>query len=251
MGALPQYALFSIGCAADTEVEFILELGRGICGLAAQEKVAVIGGDTTASPGGMVLGVTAGGLVSPGRALLRSGARPGEAIMVTGNLGSAAAGMLLFKDGVQDEYMNLRRAFVSPRANVAEARLAAQAGATAMTDLSDGLASDLRHICGQSSVGARVDHDQLPVDSELIQACDQYGWSLDSLVLAGGEDYGLLFTMPAEAADAAIALITDETGTRVSVIGEVTTGPQITVVCEYGRLGDLPEHGFDHFRSHG
>lgn len=249
MGGRPRYALLSIACAKDTEVDYILELCRGFSALAAQEGVAVIGGDTTSSQGGLVLSATAGGLVDKGRAILRSGARPGDAIVVTGYLGSAAAGLKLLQESIKNGYASLKEAFIFPQAEVALAREALNAGATAMTDISDGLASDLRHICRQSGVGAVVDHDTLPVHQELIEASEEFGWNLDPLVLAGGEDYGLLFTLPGDRAQSTAAEISTKCSKPVTVIGEIRDEPGITVTCGLGRIGGLPEHGFDHFFS--
>ncbi|MBE0429841.1 MAG: thiamine-phosphate kinase [Thermoleophilia bacterium] len=251
MGAEPRYALFSLACPGDTDAGNIIDVARGLNDLAAETGVAVIGGDISESREGLLLSVAAGGLVPAGKAVLRSGARAGDAILVTGYLGNAAGGLTLRRKDIESEYRSLRDAFLSPVPRLAEALLAREAGATAMTDLSDGLASDLRHICVESGMGAEIYHERLPVHPELLEASSEYGWDLDNLVLAGGEDYGLLFTMPAGAADAAALAIEGQTGTSVAVIGEIKAGKAMTVVCEYGRLADLPEHGFDHFLPHG
>lgn len=247
MGGVPRYALLSIACPKDTQADYLIDFCRGFSELAIQEGVAVIGGDTTSSREILVLSVTAGGVVDRSRAILRSGAQPGDAIVVTGYLGSSAAGLSLLQRHNEDKYPALIKAFISPEAEVAIAREALKAGATAMTDISDGLASDLRHICRQSGVGAVIDHDMLPVHGELISATDEFGWNLDSLVLAGGEDYGLLFTLPGAGAAKTAADIAAKYGKPVTVVGEIRSETGITVTCGLGRLSDLPDHGFDHF----
>lgn len=250
MGGTPRYCLLSLACPKDTEADFIIEFCQGFNDYAAEEGVAVIGGDTTSSKEGLVLSVTAGGLVEKGKAILRSGSRPGDAIVVTGYLGSAAGGLRLLKQQAdKDSYPALREAFIAPQAEVTVAREALVAGATAMTDISDGLASDLRHICTESGVGAVIDHDMLPVHEELIKAAADNGWNLDSLVLSGGEDYGLLFTIPSDRATKTASKLSAKYGKLVTVIGKIQPEPGINMNCGWGRVIAMPERGFDHFLS--
>lgn len=251
MGAVPRYALFSIACPSDTDVDMIMEVSRGFCDLALQEQVAVIGGDTTSSPGPLVLSVTAGGIASAAAPLLRSGARSGDTILVSGYLGSAAGGLKLLIEGGAGRYQSLVEAFISPKTTSGVAQDALGAGATAMTDVSDGLASDLRHVCVQSGVGAAIDRGRLPVDPLLIEACQEYGWDADELVLAGGEDYVLLFTLPREIAAGAAAVISKKNDMPITDIGEMTSQTGIVLKCEPERECRLPDHGYDHFLKHG
>lgn len=252
MGAVPRYALLSIACTLRTQVDYLLEFCQGFCDLAGETGVAVIGGDTSASSDGLVVSVSAGGQVLTGKALSRSGARPGDSVLVTGYLGSAAGGLRQLQDGIDSgRYPGLQQAFIAPMPAVAEARLALESGANAMTDISDGLASDLKHICLASCVGASISRELMPVHPELAAAAAQLGWDLDAMVMAGGEDYGLLFTIGANEAPAAVAAIQSATGTPVAVIGEITAAAGISVIDEQGRQSPMPASGFDHFLKYG
>ncbi|MHB0866172.1 MAG: thiamine-phosphate kinase [Thermoleophilia bacterium] len=252
MGAAPRFALLSLACSPQTEVEYLLEFCRGFCELAVEWGVAVIGGDTSSTADGLVVSVSAGGQVLTGKALTRSGACIGDSILVTGYLGSAAGGLGLLQDGIDNHrFPCLHQAFVAPVPALAEARLALESGAHAMTDISDGLASDLKHICTASSVGAGISRSLLPVHPEMTAAAAEFGWELDAKVMAGGEDYGLLFTIEAARAQAAVAAIRSATGTPVAVIGEITAAAAVSVIDEQGRHSPMPASGFDHFLDHG
>lgn len=249
MGATPNFALFSIACTADTEVDYILELAHGFAGLASEEGVAVVGGDTTASTGGIALSVTAGGYVSHGSALLRSGAVAGDSILVTGNLGSAAGGLRLIREGEADAYPDLTTAFIEPAARIKAGLAAVKVGATSMTDISDGLASDLRHICEESGVGALIEPGSLPSSPQLDEAVKRFGWDRESIMLSGGEDYELLFTLPGSIAEQVKEVIAHASGQQVTIIGEIMAQEYgIRLVDRDGSGRDIPPHGFEHFQ---
>lgn len=250
MGAAPSFALFSIACPVNTEVEYILELARGFARLAADEAVAVVGGDTTASAGAIAISVTVGGFVDKGAALLRSGAAIGDSVMVTGNLGSAAAGMRLIREGEAGTYPDLTAAFLEPEPRLKAALAAVEVGATSMTDISDGLASDLRHICEESGVGAMIEPALLPYSPQIEEAARRFGWDLESIVLSGGEDYELLFTLPGSIAEQVKEVIAGASGQHVTIIGEIMPreyGVRMVTTDGVGR--EMPLHGYEHFIS--
>lgn len=252
MGALPHYALLTLSLSPATEVEYILELCQGFCDLAMEVGVAVIGGDTSASPAGMTISVTAGGLVPEGRAVLRSGASPGDAILVIGYLGSASGGLKLLEGNVSPrDYPGLLAAFLDPACLLGESRAAAAAGATAMTDVSDGLSTDLAHICQESGAGARIFLDRLPVHPDLPRAAERLGWDGEAMLLGGGEDYSLLLTVPPAAADDAVKKISESSDAPVTMIGEIEAGGGIVLVAGDGSETPLAEQGFDHFTRSG
>lgn len=248
MGATPRFALLSLACPPATSLDYILEFCRGFAAMAAETGVVVIGGDTTASVDGITISVTLGGYIPKGDAILRSGAKVGDAILVTGFLGSAAAGLRLLRDARIGIYPELEKAFVDPEPRIAAGKAAVEAGATAMTDISDGLASDLRHICEESGVGAMVEPGLLPSSPDFDDAVSKYSWERESMLLSGGEDYELLFTLPGDIAQQVKALVARQGGIAVTIIGEV-------MPLEYGiRLVDkagcgrtMPEHGYEHF----
>jgi len=184
-----------------------------------------VGGDTSASPGGWIVNVT---LLGEARhPLLRSTARPGDVIAVTGWLGRAAAGLALLEAGsapVPNEVLaDVTRAHLRPQPRVREGRWLADAGAvTAMIDLSDGLATDLGHIAEESDVGARVAIDRLPVDAGVRAIAralerDPLAWAT-----GGGEDYELLLTCPPGDVQRLADGLAAATGARLTVLGEIT-----------------------------
>ena len=173
MGGEPRLALLALALPPDLAVADVDELYAGLLDMAQQHGVTLVGGDTCAAPGGVVLSVTLVGRVT-GAPLRRSGARPGDAILVTGTLGASAAGLAVLERGPGGLPPAVVEAVVRPHRvptpRVAESRLIrASGGATAMIDLSDGLVTDLGHIATESRVGARIDVDALPV-SEATRA---------------------------------------------------------------------------------
>ncbi|MHB8857940.1 MAG: thiamine-phosphate kinase [Thermoleophilia bacterium] len=250
MGATPRFAMLSISCANDTPADYIFEFCQGFAGLAAEEEVLVIGGDTTASTGPFTISVTVGGYVEAGAAVLRSGAAVGDSILVTGNLGSAAAGLKLLRKGVAEKYSDLTAAFREPSAKIAAGKAAAAAGATSMTDISDGLATDLRHICEESGVGAMIESWSLPALPSLASAVAEFRWDERELKLTGGEDYELLFTLPGAVSEQVKSLIATAASVAVTVIGEIMPAEYgIRLVDQTGGGWAMPAHGYEHFED--
>ncbi len=249
MGAAPRYALLSVACSASTTVDYILELCHGVACLAAAHRLKVIGGDTTASGGPLVVSLALSGVIPDGgTAVFRSGARPGDRVFVTGHLGSAAAGLLLLMRQAAGDFPELREAFVRPEPRVQAGMRVRQHGGTGMTDLSDGLAADLRHVCQESGTGARIFQSRLPISDALLRASRRFDFDATSLALEGGEDYELLFTARPENSNW-IASAVAAAGVRVTEIGEI-------LPAEHGLLlsGDsgerlFKERGYDHFMA--
>ena len=158
----------------------------------------LLGGDTTTSQDGIVINVTVIGQCERGRSRKRSDAVPGDLICVTGPLGDSAAGLQVILQGARGpeaaETLVQRHYRLVPRIREGLA-LAATPGVHAMMDISDGIASDLRHILKASDVGATVRTQDVPLSAEMRQVCAQQGWDAVTLALTGGEDYELLFTM--------------------------------------------------------
>ena len=249
MGAVPRIALFSLAADPGTEVDFILDICRGVCDLALKENVAIAGGDLSSSNAGLVISVSIAGVTAAGGAVLRSGANEGDRVLMTGYPGMAQAGLKLFSEGVADMFPELRRAFAAPDARTAAGRAAAGAGATSMIDISDGLAGDFLHICDQSSVGGELDMMEVPVHPELLEASAKFGWNLEDVILTGGEDYELMFTLPADAAAEARREISDQTGVPVFIIGSIKAGQTgVDLIGLDGKKRKLTHHGFDHFQ---
>lgn len=251
MGGEPRYALVALALPRDFRVTDVDELYAGMGEMAARYGVALIGGDTSASPDRIVLTLTVVGEVE-GPPLARSGARPGDAVLVTGELGAAAAGLALLEEGGAgldpEERAVVEQAHRAPTPRVPEGRLIRRSGvASAMIDLSDGLATDLGQIATESRVGARVRLDALPVGPATRRVAQALGRDPWRLATTGGEDYELLFTVAPTEADALAARITRETGTPVSLVGEIRPASEgLEFVDDAGRPVAVGS-GFDHF----
>jgi len=246
MGGVPRYALVSLSLPDYTEVEDVAALYKGMIELAQQFEVAIIGGDTSRAPV-VSITITVLGSTKNGHILARSAARPGDKIAVTGYLGAAAAGLEMLANQLQfdpEATDYLRDAFLRPLPRVAEGQLLIKQGVETAIDISDGLVSDLSHICKASQVSARVEVDRLPVHP-IVEA--NFGDKSLELALSGGEDYELLFTAPAGVIDK----IKGEAACPVTVIGEISgdkTGG-ITLVDIKGNPCNLPKAGWEHFKA--
>jgi thiamine-monophosphate kinase len=205
MGGIPRFMLVAIAIPPTCSTRQIQRLYRGIMQAGRPYRLSLVGGDTSASQRGLFLSITLTGIIKPGQALLRSGARIGDSLYVTGTLGDSHAGLGLLMQTEQSGRASLKprhRGFLlarhqRPSARVAEGQWLVKHGlATAAIDLSDGLSGDLRHLCEESHVGADIVEHSLP----LSPACRAYAMAhhLDAshIALQGGEDYELLFTVP-------------------------------------------------------
>ena len=248
MGATPRWALLA-GALPDADPAWLAAFARGFFALADAFAVDLIGGDTTRGP--LNLCVTILGEVPAGRALLRSGARPGDAIYVSGELGDAALALAHRRGRVTlaaEDLAHCDAALLRPTPRVALGEQL-RGLATAAIDLSDGLVGDLGHILEASGVGATIDLRSVPrspaLERQRLLAGGERPLALECL-LAGGDDYELCFTAPAHADLDPLARQLDIALTR---IGTVETRPGLVVQDEHGRpLEKLPA-AFDHFRG--
>ncbi|GAH40783.1 unnamed protein product, partial [marine sediment metagenome] len=219
-------------------------------------EVNIVGGDTVRSPLGLVINITLIGEVEPDLIVKRSTAKPGDLIMVTGELGGSAAGLILLLEEKKYSSVPLniveevKSAHLSPVPRIKEGRIIARERlANSMIDISDGLASDLTQICGASAVGAKVYASKIPILSAAKEVGGLIKRSPLDLALYGGEDYELLFTVSPKKADDVIKLLKKELGTRVSVIGEIKEEQKgIKLEDLQGKVSDLQPKGYNHFR---
>jgi len=253
-GGTPRYALVSLGLPGGLEAGFIDELYAGFREEGSAFGVDIVGGNISRSRLGIFIDVFLLGVALRENVVLRAGAAPGDLIMVTGSVGDAAAGVALLLDSTltaSPSYAALagaRRDCPTPR--VREGALIGSLHlASAMIDVSDGLAGDLRHICEKSGVSVRVRAEKLPVSADnraLSRAARGDEWHF---ALHGGEDYELLFTAPAGKAEKLAEKVTAETGTPVSFIGEITAGGELPeLILPDGSVLPLEESGWDHFK---
>ncbi len=247
MGATPRFCLLSLALppAAQPLAEDIVQ---GLLALADRVQVRLVGGDTTSSPQSMFVDVCLMGDIAPGRAVTRAGARPGDYLFVSGTLGAAAAALQALEQGTAppDAASEARFLFPEPRLELGQ-HLAAHGLATAMLDISDGLSLDLSRLCEASQVGAVLEADALPIaPAAVAMTPDQT--AARRLVLDGGEDYELLFTVsPQHAATvAALSGMAAVGGVTLTCIGRITSGRDITLHLD-GEIRPLPARGYDHF----
>ena len=254
MGGQPTATFLSVALPADLETGWMEEFLRGYADISRRFGVTLLGGDTTASPDRICLNVAVLGECPSGTARLRSAARDGDLVCVTGSLGDSAGGLKAILEGVErdaDVQALIDRHYL-PLPRVAEGlRLAATPGVHAMMDISDGIGSDLKHILEASGplqgkpsghhpesplLGATIDVPSLPLSPELQRVCERQGWDAAALAIGGGEDYELLFTCTPEA----------ERSLEVphTVIGAIRDLPGIE-----WRGAKGPVAGFDHFKK--
>lgn len=252
MGGRPRWALFTLACPAATTMEEIEAFYEGALALGAEHAVALVGGDTSTSPGAWFVNVTVLGEVAS-RPLLRSGARPGDVVAVTGTLGRAAAGLAVLDrpkapGGVTArELADVTAAHLRPRPRVAEGRwLGAANGVTAMIDLSDGLATDLGHIAEESRAGARVEVRRLPMAPSTLAVARELGNDPLAWATGGGEDYELLLTCPPDAFEPLRRGLAEATGTPLTMIGEMVAEPGLAFFDAQGRARAATS-GWEHF----
>ena len=203
-----------LGLTKDVDTDWTDAFMDGYKEISEAVGAPLLGGDTTFSGNGVCISVTVIGEASPSEVKLRSSARPGDLICVTGTLGDSAAGLRLILEGLP-RMSELVGKHYHPIPRLAEGQsLAACDGVHAMMDISDGIGSDLHHILDASKTGAVIDTTRLPLSCCLKEVCGKYGWDPVELALCGGEDYELLFTVASDSVE--------HIGIPFSVIGEIT-----------------------------
>ncbi|MBN2107315.1 MAG: thiamine-phosphate kinase [Deltaproteobacteria bacterium] len=248
MGGEPTYYVVSLAAPPETPYGFVRDLYRGMAAQARRFGASLLGGDTTASQDGLVVSITLLGKARQAQVLYRHGARPGELVYVTGTLGDSALGLALLHGGRAGPHNRLVRRHLDPQPRLAAGQVLARThAASAMMDISDGLAGDLRHIMEQSGVGARIFLDRLPLSAAYRTYCPACAGNFYLPALGGGEDYELLFTAPAEK-EKTVRLISKRLGLPMTCIGRITgKRPGLTLIGSDGKPARLPEAGFRHF----
>lgn len=239
MGGTPIWAMLSIAIPDDLwKTDFVDKFYTGWHALADNHGAKLVGGDISRTEGPLVIDCTVAGQVSKGKAILRSGAKPGDGIFVSGALGGAAGALRLLESGGHLE-QELAKRQLEPQPKLSLAKLLIDNNiASAMIDISDGLSSDLCHICESSECGAKIIEELLPIDARLTSHFNSK-LAID-LALHGGEDFELLFTVPQEK----ISLLENE---PVSKIGIVTSNVGIIELITNGEAAILSPKGYQHF----
>ncbi|MEA3273694.1 MAG: thiamine-phosphate kinase [Pseudomonadota bacterium] len=243
MGAEPAWATLAV-TLPDDDPSWLTAFGRGFAVLASAHKVQLVGGDTTRGP--LTVTVQVHGFVPGGEAARRSGARPGDLIHVSGTLGDAGLALRLLQDGKPVSGF-LRGRLERPTPRVAQG-LELRRLASAMIDISDGLAADLGHILETSGVGAEIELASLPLSadvSERVAAGADWG-----LPMSSGDDYELCFTVPPDRL-ADLESVADRLEVGLSCIGCVTDGDGLRCLLPNGTTWEPERSGYDHFSDAG
>ena len=243
MGGLPTYALVTLGLPPETEVSDLESLYQGMIEVSNEYGLAIVGGDVVRSPVVFVTVALTG--LTQQVPIVRTGARPGDLVAVSGYLGSSGGGLKLLLEepsetGEAADY--LRKSHRHPLPAVAAGQTLAEAGIATAMDVSDGLAEDFAKLCRASGVSGTIFADQLPVHPFLISRLPDD--SVD-LALAGGEDYVLLFTGPPEKVNNVVSGLPE----GAAVVGQIVKGEpgQVKVVDAHGRELASRVRGWDHF----
>lgn len=242
-GATPRAFTLSLTLPR-ADAAFLEGFAAGLFALAQRHDVELVGGDTTAGP--LHIGITAIGEVPPGQALLRSGARAGDQLWVSGTLGDARLALEVFRGTVSLEgqaFERVRRAMELPEPRVALGE-ALRGVATAAIDLSDGLVGDLQHVLRLSGVGATVRLSSLPRSADLSSQTEDVR---RTCLLTGGDDYELLFCAPAQR-EAQVLQAAQRAGVAVACIGHVEDEPGLRLLDEKDRPLHAELRSFDHFK---
>jgi thiamine-monophosphate kinase len=256
MMATPTQITVSLAISNKISVEALEEFYEGVYAACEKYNVDLIGGDTTSSKSGFVISITAIGEVAPDKYVTRSGARKGDLICVTGDLGAAYLGLQLLErekkiflenPGVQPDlqqqaYLIGRILKPEPQAEVVEWLKENGIIPTSMIDVSDGLSSELLHICKNSHVGCVVYEEKMPVHDDARNIAMQFGVSVTTCALSGGEDYELLFTVKQEDYDAISRNV------NISVIGYVTEKEEgVHLMTKGGSKHEITAQGWNAF----
>ncbi len=258
MNAMPYGITVSVAISSRFTVEAMEELYAGIKLACEKYHVELLGGDTNSSQHGMMISVSAFGEQNEADIVYRRGAQPKDLICVTGDLGAAYAGFLIldrektvFLDQPEQQpdlndydYVVGRQLKPELAGTVLSELRTKQIKATAMMDISDGLGSEIHHICRQSQVGATIYSNKIPIDHQTVKVAEEFDISPTTFALNGGEDYELLFTVPLSSFKEVANI------PSVSIIGHITDDPQqVQIILDTGQAVDIEAQGWQHFNK--
>ncbi len=244
MGGVPQFLLTSVAAPAETDADELEGIYRGVVDAAQHCGATVVGGDVTRSTGGIVLDVMVIGEAPEGRYKLRSGAKPGDMLAVTGWPGRSAAGLEALEKGI--DAPTLVRAHYHPEPRIREGQwLCAREDVHAMIDVSDGVVQDAGRLAERSSLGVAMTSASVAVDPELAALCTETGKSIQDYVFTGGEAYELAFAIDPATCGETLASFRKESGLPVVILGQFSDTFDGVLID-----GETPtKKGFEHFSS--
>jgi len=253
MGGQPRSCLLSIGFSGSVPSWFD-DFMSGFISLLNEYDTLLVGGDTVKSRKGLIVSVTVMGEGSREQICYRFGAKSGDLIWVSGPLGNAAAGLELCRRGqykpdqISGKWQPLFKAHLDPEAQIDLGRILSSSGLVhAMMDISDGLATDLAHLCSENGVGAEIQQDHLPVSVPLESAATELGADVLDWVLRGGEDYQLLFTTKASDEQKLLQLVSDKFGREIFCLGRIVEDQGVFLSNGDAEHKEISYQGYDHF----
>jgi len=241
-GAAPLAYFLNVMLPTDTTPEWVHGFADGLRQDQAEYSIHLAGGDTIATKGPATFSMTALGVIPAGKMLRRCSARPGDIIVVSGTLGDSALGLISLRGAAGDEYLINRYLLPEPRLALGKKLLGL---ANASMDISDGLVQDLGHICEESKVGATIRRPLLPL-SKPAAAMIKNDEKLWDKIVGGGDDYELLFTVPASKKQE-IGALAAKLDLPLTVIGEIIVGDSVQLLDENNKTVPLANKGYRHF----
>lgn len=255
MGGRPLYSFLSLAIPPATEISYLDKFFLGWKELGSQTGVHLLGGDTTRSVSRLVINVAVLGEAQEPFIKYRSSAKPGDIIAITGTLGDSEGGLRLILSGLEKQRLSRNEKYLiqrhyRPKPHLEEGWfLAHQPEVRAMMDVSDGIDSDLRRIMEQSGCGVEIYLDKLPISKELRQSARKFGWNIEEIAAAGGEDYCLLVTVEEKEFSGLGRKFYKKFGKQLTPIGRITAQTGHQLYYKNGKNIVLARSGFDHFKS--
>ncbi|KYK21685.1 hypothetical protein AYK21_00465 [Thermoplasmatales archaeon SG8-52-2] len=233
MGAIPKYVLVSFALPNDLEVDFVENIYKGMWKSCDKYNIEIIGGNMTHSEK-IVISITLIGEVDNKNLALRSGAKPGDLIFVSGHLGNGRAGLRIFQEEIKG-FENVKKGYLEPKAQLKTALKLSQY-VNSMIDISDGLAPEIRHICNESKCGAIIYKDKIPISEEVRGAAKRLNEDPYDYALFGGEDFELVYTVSKKNIE----------NINGFLVGEITRKNDF-LLSNKGKEKKLTKNGYDHF----
>jgi thiamine-monophosphate kinase len=235
MGAVPRYVLVSLALPKDLDVEFVEELYRGMWNVCDKYNIEIIGGNMTHCQQ-IVISITLTGKVDKKNLCLRNGAKSGDFIFVSGHLGNGRAGLRLYQEDLNG-FEEVKKSYLEPKANLDKA-LQIAPFVSSIEDISDGLASQITHICNDSKCGAILYKDKIPISDQVRDLAKKLKEDEYDYALYGGEDFELVFTVSKDKLDKVNGFL----------VGEITKDKEIKLSYN-GKENIITGKGYDHFSS--
>jgi len=235
MGGIPKYALVSLALPRNLDVSFVKEMYQGMWKSCDKYGAEIIGGNMTHCEK-IVISITLIGEVKKENLSLRSGAKPDDLIFVSGNLGNGRAGLRLFQEKING-FEKVKKDYLEPKAQQKTA-MKLTSYVNSMIDISDGLAPEIQHICGESGCGAIIYKDKIPIKDEVRQVAKALDEDEYDYALYGGEDFKLVYTVSKDNVEKIDGFL----------IGEIIKGKEVKLNTG-GKEKIITEKGYDHFSN--